>query len=198
MSLGFHPCVTQSQEISTPNKLVIIHLDEVDILLFTSTTLRSKKNLKALFFLAKPGNHLNLFPSVSLIYHTTQKRGGVSVSPKDTVINPLRGYAPLMSCRFKCMQICRILYLENDRRAGFLLKDAVGAQRLEVRVGVVEEVGVVVDQERLHIVEDESKLISMFHCVQAWEVLCHEGGGEAAHSGGVQHFTHLKIKKTDM
>lgn len=83
------------------------------------------------------------------------------------------------------------LHLENDGRARFLLQDAGGAQGLEVRVGVVEEVGVVVDQQRLDVVEDEAELIGVLHRVQAWMVLGHQGGGEAAHAGGVQYFTHL-------
>lgn len=86
-------------------------------------------------------------------------------------------------------------YLEDDGRAGFLLQDPGGAERLEVRVGVVQEVGVVVDEQRLHVVEDEAELVGVLHRVQARVVLGHEGGGEAAHAGGVQHFTHLRRKK---
>lgn len=82
-------------------------------------------------------------------------------------------------------------YLENDGRAWFLLQDAAVAEGLEGRVGVVQQVGVVVDQQRLHVVEDEAKFVGMLHRVQARVVLGHEGGGEAAHAGGVQYFTHL-------
>lgn len=82
-------------------------------------------------------------------------------------------------------------YLENDGRAWFLLQDTSGAEGLEVRVRVVEEVGVVVDQQRLDVVEDEPKLVRVLHCVQTRMVLRHQGGSEAAHTGGVQYFTHL-------
>lgn len=89
-------------------------------------------------------------------------------------------------------------YLEDDGRAGFLLQDPGGAERLEVRVGVVQQVGVVVDEQRLHVVEDEAELVGVLHRVQARVVLGHEGGGEAAHAGGVQHFTHLRRKKNKL
>lgn len=82
-------------------------------------------------------------------------------------------------------------YLENDGGARFLLQDTVGAERLKVRVWVVEEVGVVVDQQRLDVVEDEPELVGVLYRVQTGKVLCHQGGSEAAHAGGVQHFTHL-------
>ncbi len=72
-----------------------------------------------------------------------------------------------------------------------MLQDTTGAEGLKVRIWVVEEVGVVVDQQRLDVVEDEPKLVCVLHCVQTWMVLCHQGGSEAAHSGGVQYFTHL-------
>lgn len=86
-------------------------------------------------------------------------------------------------------------YLEDDGRAWLLLQDAAGAERLEGRVGVVQQVGVVVDQQRLHVVEDEAKLVRVLHRVQARVVLGHQGGGEAAHAGGVQHFAHLGVCK---
>lgn len=82
-----------------------------------------------------------------------------------------------------------------------MLQDTSGAQGLKVRIWVVEEVGVVVDQQRLDIVEDEPKLVCMFYCVQTWEVLCHQGWSVAAHTGCVQYFTHLgrvKQKQEDM
>lgn len=88
-------------------------------------------------------------------------------------------------------------YLENDGRAWFLLEDTSGAERLKVWVWVVEEVGVVVDQQRLDVVEDEPKLVCVFHCVQTWMVLYHQGGSKAAHTGGVQYFTHLGRMNTD-
>lgn len=86
----------------------------------------------------------------------------------------------------------RFGYLENDGRAWFLLQDTGAAERLKVRVGVVEQVGVVVDQQRLDVVEDEAKLVRMLHGVQPWVVLHRQGGGEAAHAGHVQHFTDLE------
>lgn len=55
------------------------------------------------------------------------------------------------------------LYLENDGRAWFLLQDTSGAEGLKVRVWVVEEVGVVVDQQRLDVVEDEPELVGVLH-----------------------------------
>lgn len=95
-----------------------------------------------------------------------------------------------MFCLFECSDLY-VPYLENDGRAGFLLQDTGSAEWLEVRVGVVEEVGVVVDQQCLDIVEDEAKFIRVLHRVQAWVVLRHQGGSEAAHAGCVQHLTHL-------
>lgn len=85
-----------------------------------------------------------------------------------------------------------VSYLQNNGRARFLLQDTGGAERLKGRVGVVQEVGVVVDQKRLHVVENEAKLIRVLHRVHAWMVLRHQGRSEAAHTGGVQHFTHLE------
>lgn len=82
-------------------------------------------------------------------------------------------------------------YLEDDGGSWLLLQDPGGAEGLEVRVWVVEEVGVVVDQQRLDVVEDEAELVGVLHRVQARVVLRHQGGSEAAHARGVQHFTHL-------
>lgn len=73
-----------------------------------------------------------------------------------------------------------------------MFQDTGAAEGLKVRIGVVEEVGVVVDQQRLDVVEDEAKLVCMLHCVQPWMVLDGQGGGEAAHTGHVQHFTNLE------
>lgn len=73
-----------------------------------------------------------------------------------------------------------------------MFQDTGAAEGLKVRIGVVEEVGVVVDQQRLDVVEDEAKLICMLHRVQPWMVLDRQGGGEAAHAGHVQHFTDLE------
>lgn len=78
-----------------------------------------------------------------------------------------------------------------------MLQDAGAAEGLKVRIGVVEEVGVVVDQQSLDVVEDEAKLVCVLHCVQAWMVLHHQGGGEAAHTGHVQHFTNLEDEQRD-
>lgn len=77
-----------------------------------------------------------------------------------------------------------------------MLQDTAAAEGLKVRVGVVEEVGVVVDQQRLHVVEDEAKLVCVLHRVQAWVVLHRQGGGEAAHAGHVQHFADLESRNT--
>lgn len=98
---------------------------------------------------------------------------------------------------FDACGLC-FLYLENDGRAWFLFQDAGAAEGLKVRIGVVEEVGVVVDQQGLDVVEDEAKLVCVLHCVQAWMVLDHQGGGEAAHTGHVQHFTNLERMKKEM
>lgn len=54
-------------------------------------------------------------------------------------------------------------YLQNNRRAWFLLQDSVGIERFKVRVWVVQEVSVVVNQKSLHVIEDEAKLICMLH-----------------------------------
>lgn len=82
-------------------------------------------------------------------------------------------------------------YLEDDGGARFLLQDARGAERLEGGVGVVDEVGVVVEEQRLHVVEDEAELVGTLHCVQSGPVFQGEGRGQARHGGRVQHFTHL-------
>lgn len=76
-----------------------------------------------------------------------------------------------------------------------MLQDTRGAEGFKKRVWVVYEVSVVVDQQRLDVVEDEAKLVSVFHRVQTREVFGHEGGGEAAHSGAVQSFTHLETNQ---
>lgn len=76
-------------------------------------------------------------------------------------------------------------YLEDDGGAWFLLHHPVGAEGLEERVGVVQEVGVVVDQQGLHVVEDEAELVGVLHRVQAGAVLGGQGRSEAAHGGGV-------------
>lgn len=73
-----------------------------------------------------------------------------------------------------------------------MLQDTCGAEGLKIRVGVVEEVGVVVDEQRLDVVEDEAELVCVFDRVQARLVLHHEGGSKAAHGGGVQHLTDLR------
>lgn len=72
-----------------------------------------------------------------------------------------------------------------------MLQHTSGAQGLKVRIWVVQQVGVVVDQQRLDVVENEPKLVCVLNCVQAGMVLCQEGRSQAAHTGGVQDFTHL-------
>ena len=76
-------------------------------------------------------------------------------------------------------------YLEDDGRARLLLHHPVGAEGLEEGVGVVQEVGVVVDQQGLHVVEDEAKLVGVLHRVETGAVFSRQGRGEAAHGGGV-------------
>lgn len=83
-------------------------------------------------------------------------------------------------------------YLKNDGRAWLLLQDPCGAEGLKVRVGVVQEVSVVVDQQGLDVVKDEAELVCMLHCVQTWMVLGQKGRSEAAHACSVQYFTHLQ------
>lgn len=54
-----------------------------------------------------------------------------------------------------------------------------------------------IDQQRLDVVEDEPKLVCVLYCVQTGTVLCNQGGSEAAHTGGVQYFTHLGRMKRE-
>jgi len=86
----------------------------------------------------------------------------------------------------------RSAYLQYDGRARLLLQHPGRAQEFKRRVGVVDELGVVVDQQVLDVVEDEAKLVRPLDGVQAGPVLGGEGGGEAGQRRGVHHLADLR------
>lgn len=63
-------------------------------------------------------------------------------------------------------------YLEYDGSPRFLLQNAWYAEGLQVRVGVVEEACVVVGEQSLDVVEDETKLIHVFDGLLVRAVVC--------------------------
>lgn len=83
-------------------------------------------------------------------------------------------------------------YLQNDGGSRLLIQDPSGAEQFKGRVGVVDELGVVVNQQGLDIVKDESKLVRPFHGVQARPVVRGQGGCQAGQGGGVHNLAHLK------
>lgn len=46
-----------------------------------------------------------------------------------------------------------------------MIQDSSGAEQFKGWVGVVDELGVIVNEQRLDVIEDESKLIWPFHSV---------------------------------
>lgn len=62
----------------------------------------------------------------------------------------------------KVAEVIRITYFEYDGSAGLLLQDARQAEGLQVRVGVVHEARVVVREQSLDVVENETKLVHVF------------------------------------
>lgn len=82
-------------------------------------------------------------------------------------------------------------YLQDDGRARLLLQHPGGAQHFERGVGVVDELGVVVDQQGLDVVEDEAELVRPLHGVQPRAVLGAQGGSQAGQGRGIHHLAHL-------
>lgn len=83
-------------------------------------------------------------------------------------------------------------YFEYDGSSRLLLQNTGEAEGLQVWVRVVDEAGVAVGEQSLHIVEDEAKLIHVLYCLLVCGVLCLQRGCEATNGGGVQNFTHLE------
>lgn len=83
-------------------------------------------------------------------------------------------------------------YLQDDGGSWLLIQDAGRAEQLEGGVGVVDELGVVVNQQGLDVVKDEPKLVRPLHGVQAGPVVRGQGGCQAGQGGGVDNFTHLR------
>lgn len=73
-----------------------------------------------------------------------------------------------------------------------MIQDTGRAEQLEGGVGVVDELGVVVNQQGLDVVKDEPKLVRPLHGVQAGPVVRGQGGCQAGQGGGVDNFTHLR------
>lgn len=82
-------------------------------------------------------------------------------------------------------------YFEYDRSSGLLLQHTRQAEGLQVRVGVVDEAGVVVGEQSLDVVEDEAELVHVFDRLLIGRLLGFQRGGEAADGGRVQHLANL-------
>lgn len=83
-------------------------------------------------------------------------------------------------------------YFEYDGRSWFLLQHTCQTEGLQVRVGVVDEAGVVVSEQSLDVVENEAELVHVFDRLLVCSLLCFQGGSKAADGGCVQHFAHLE------
>lgn len=83
-------------------------------------------------------------------------------------------------------------YFEYDGCSWFLLQHARQTEGLQVRVGVVDEAGVVVGEQSLDVVENKAELIHMLDRLLVCSLLCFQRGGKAADGGRVQHFAHLE------
>lgn len=83
------------------------------------------------------------------------------------------------------------LYLQNDGGSRLLVQDSGRAEQFKGWVGVVDELRVVVDEQGLDVVEDESKLIWPLHGVQAGPVVRGQRGRQTGQGGGVHDFAHL-------
>lgn len=73
-----------------------------------------------------------------------------------------------------------------------MLQNAREAEGLQVRVRVVDEARVVVSEQSLDVVEDESELVHVFHRLLVCGVLRLQRRSEAADGGRVQNFAHLE------
>lgn len=82
-------------------------------------------------------------------------------------------------------------HLQDDGRSWLLIQDSRRAEQFKGGVGVVDELGVVVNQQGLDVVKDKSELIWPLHRVQAWPVVRGQRGCQAGQGGGVHNFTHL-------
>lgn len=83
-------------------------------------------------------------------------------------------------------------YLQNDGGSWLLVQDSSRAEQLKGRVGVVDELGVVVNQQGLDVVKDKSKLVWPLHGVQAGPIVRGQRGCQAGQGGGVHNFAHLR------
>lgn len=83
-------------------------------------------------------------------------------------------------------------YLQNDGGSWLLIQDSSRAEQFKGRVGVVDELGVVVNQQGLDVVEDKSKLVWPLHGVQARPIVRGQRGCQAGQGGGVHNFAHLR------
>lgn len=73
-----------------------------------------------------------------------------------------------------------------------MIQDSSRAEQFKGRVGVVDKLGVVVNQQGLDIVKDKSELIWPFYSVQARAVVRGQRGCQAGEGGCVHDFTHLR------
>lgn len=83
-------------------------------------------------------------------------------------------------------------YLQNDGGSRLLIQDSCRTEQFKGRVRVVDELGVVVNEQGLYIVEDKAKLVWPLHSIQAWAVVRGERGRQAGEGGGVYSFAHLR------
>lgn len=70
-------------------------------------------------------------------------------------------------------------YLQDDGGSWLLIQDSSRAEQFEGWVGVVDELGVIVNKQGLDIIEDKSKLVWTFHSVKARPVVRGQRGCQA-------------------
>lgn len=73
-----------------------------------------------------------------------------------------------------------------------MVQDSSRAEQFKGWVGVVDELGVVVNQQGLDVVKDKSKLVWPLHGVQAGPIVRGQRGCQAGQGGGVHNFAHLR------
>lgn len=81
--------------------------------------------------------------------------------------------------------------LQNNGRSGLELLHPRCAERLEHRVGVIQEVDVLQSQYGLHVVEDEAKLVRFLHLFLLPTQATRQRWGLAQHHGGTEHLATL-------
>lgn len=83
-------------------------------------------------------------------------------------------------------------HLQYDRRSGFELQNSRHTEKLELRVWVIDKVGVVEGHQGLHVVQFEAKLIRFLQHLLLPSQTDGQLWGLAEHGRWAEHLTQLE------